>query len=214
MNPEDSRRDAILRYLFERHKTTRGIKTIPCGIRDLQKAMKTLHAMSQTEVASNLDYLVQAGWVREVVRERTFKTAKGMELSQEQVKYKISDVGIDHMEAASVFKKPESGTHINITNLRGVTVVGDGNVVNSSFTDLARALDDLDKALAGSGIEDDRKLEAAADLGTIRSQIGKADPSKSVVATAWASLSKLADVVTLTDAVMRVGALVAPLLGG
>ena len=64
--------------------------------------------MKQPEVASNLDYLVQVGWVREVTKERSFKTGKGMEISAEQVKYKISDIGINHLEAASVFKKPET----------------------------------------------------------------------------------------------------------
>src|SRR6266404_7759900 len=107
MNADDERRDRILRFLYERHKTTRGIQKIPIGIRDLQREMKTRFGMKQQEVASNLDYLVQVGWVREVSKERSFKTGKGMEISAEQVKYKISDVGINHLEAGTVFKKSD-----------------------------------------------------------------------------------------------------------
>jgi len=68
MTPQDEKRDQILRFLYQRHKNTRGINKIPIGIRDLQSEMKKLHGMSQPEVASNLDYLVQVGWVREVAK--------------------------------------------------------------------------------------------------------------------------------------------------
>ena len=107
-NPEDEKRDQILRFLYNHHKTTRGIKKIPLGIRDIQSSMKKQHGMKQQEVSSNLDYLVQAGWIREVVKDRTFKTNKGMEVSQEQVKYKVSDTAIRAMEEGTVFKKPET----------------------------------------------------------------------------------------------------------
>jgi hypothetical protein len=63
--------------------------------------------------------------------------------SAERVKYKISDVGINHPEAARVFKKPDKASGINITNTKDMTVVGDGNVVNTQLTDLSRALVDL-----------------------------------------------------------------------
>src|SRR5438445_341606 len=86
MNPDDDIRDKLLRFLHERHRTTKGITKIPIGIRDLQKEMKDRHGLKQNQVASNLDYLIQVGWVKEVVKERSFKTAGGMELHPEQVK--------------------------------------------------------------------------------------------------------------------------------
>jgi len=57
-----------------------------------------------------------------------------------------------------MFKKPETAGAVNITNIKGVTVVGDGNVVNTQLTDLSRALDDLDKAIAASKLTDEEKL--------------------------------------------------------
>jgi len=214
MNPEDFKRDAILRFLYHRHKNTRGIAKIPIGIRDLQAVMKSEHGMKQPEVSSNLDYLVQVGWVREVIKERSFKTEKGMEVSQEQVKYKISDVGINHLESGTTFRRAETSKHIDITNVQGVTVIGEGNVVNTQFGDLARALDELDNTMANaSGLSDEQKLDAAGDLSTIRTQISKKNPDKSIIKAAWASLEKVATAVTVGDAVAKVGALLGKLLG-
>ena len=123
MNPDDDIRDKILRFLYERHKTTKGITKIPIGIRDLQSALKSSYGFKQHEVSSNLDYLIQVGWVKDVVRERSFKTPKGMELSQEQIRYKISDIGINHLEAGTMFRRADSSKNVNITNIHGVTIV-------------------------------------------------------------------------------------------
>jgi hypothetical protein len=150
MNPNDDRRDKILRFLYGRHQASRGITAIPIGILDLRRAMKELHGMRQSEVASNLDYLIQVGWVKPEVKSRSFVTARGMVVPREQTKYKISEIGINHLETASMFKKSQSAGHVNITNVQGVTVVGDGNLVNAEFTELARAVDDLDEAIADS----------------------------------------------------------------
>jgi hypothetical protein len=213
MNADDEIRDKILRFLYKRHKTTRGITKIPIGIRDLQREMKSTFELHQPEVSSNLDYLIQVGWVREVVRERNFKTPGGMELSQEQTKYKISDIGINHIESATMFERPESAASVNITNIQGVTVVGDGNVVNTQFTDLARALDELDKRIAETReLTDRQKLDAAADLSTIRTQISKQQPSKTIVETAWKSLEGIATIATLAEAAHQVGILIPGLL--
>lgn len=213
MTPQDEKRDQILRFLYQRHKNTRGITKIPIGIRDLQTEMKKQHGLSQQDVASNLDYLVQVRWVREVAKERSFKTPGGMELSREQVKYKISDVGINHLEAGTMFKKPESASHVNITNIQGVTVVGDGNIVNAQFTELSSALDALDQAISRSDeLNDEQKLDAAGDLSTIRTQIAKKNPNPSIIKTAWNGLKALPAVGHAADAVSKVGKLIGTLL--
>lgn len=52
--------------------------------------------------------------------------------------YKISDVGIDKLEGASSYRLQEHLSRVNITNIRGVTIIGDGNVVNTNLADLSR----------------------------------------------------------------------------
>jgi hypothetical protein len=215
MTPDDDRRDKILRFLYQRHKTTRGINKIPIGIRDLQSEMKTQHQMSQAEVSSNLDYLLQVGWVREVVKERSFTTPGGAEVSASQSKYKISDIGINHMEKATVFKKPQAASQINITNIKGVTVLGDGNVVNAQFTDVSRALDELDDAISQSQtLTDEQRLDAAGDLSTIRTQIAKKNPDRTIIGTAWSSLKAIATAGGVVGAVEKVSQVIGGFLAG
>jgi len=186
MNPNDDRRDKILRFLYNRHATAKGITAIPIGIQDLRREMKNRYGMKQPDVASNLDYLIQVGWVRPEVKSRSFLTAGGMALPREQTKYKISEVGINHLEAASMFKKPQAASQVNITNVQGVTVVGDGNVVNAKFTELSSVLDELDQAIADNRqLTDEQKLDAAGDISAIRAQVAKKNPNPSVIRGAW-----------------------------
>ncbi len=209
LNPNDDKRDKILRFLYERHKKSRGIAKIPIGIRDLQSEMKNSYSMTQQDVSSNLDFLVQVGWVREVVKERSITTKTGMELSQEQVKYKISDIGINHLEAGTLFKNVENSHNINITNVQGVTVIGDGNIVNNEYTDLSRLLDIIEKEIETSNsIDDTQKLDATGDISTIRNQIAKKNPNKTIIATAWASLKVLATLAGTTEAATKIGELI------
>lgn len=211
-NPNDDKRDKILRFLYERHKQSRGIAKIPIGIRDLQSEMKSRYSMTQQDVSSNLDYLVQVDWAREVVKERSITTKSGMELNQEQVKYKISDVGINHLESGTLFSNVKNSHNINITNVKGVTVIGDGNVVNNEYTDLSRLLDILENAIeSSSNINDAQKLDAAGDISTIRTQIAKQNPNKTIIATAWSSLKVLATLAGATDAATKIGELISAL---
>lgn len=58
-NPDDLIRDAILRHLFNVHKSARSPAKAGIGIRDLHSALKVSHGYKQQEVGNNLDYLVQ-----------------------------------------------------------------------------------------------------------------------------------------------------------
>jgi hypothetical protein len=183
------------------------------GIREVQSAMKKRCNMKQSEVSHNLDYLVQRGWVKEVARTRDFTTRQGMRVNAEQKKYKISDSGIDRLESATVFATPAGGPQVNITNVQGVTVIGDGNAVNIRFTQMATALEQLQQAVLKSGeLSDRQKLDALADIGTIRSQITKSEPDKTIVDSVWRALGRLADVTTIAGALSTLGPLVAELL--
>ncbi|HZP97327.1 MAG TPA: hypothetical protein VFC31_13490 [Candidatus Limnocylindria bacterium] len=185
----DAVRDALLRFLLEVHRKAKSPRSAGIGIRDLQSAMKDRFEVKQQVVASNLDYLVQKGWVREVVSARTFQTARGTTQQAEKVTYKISDTGIDRLEGASTYERSDLRPHVNITNVQGVTVVGEGNVVNTTFTDLSRVLNDLRTAVLASGaLNDQTKLNTAADIDTLQTQLQKPSPDKSIVQRAWAGV--------------------------
>ena len=185
----------ILRHLYTRSfkgpesQNGQGLK-----ITELRQALKP-QGLKQQEVASNLDYLVQKGWVREVVEIRTFTTPRGTTQQAEKRTYKISDSGIDRLEAASLYKAAPAGTHINISNIHGVTVVREGNVVNATFTDLSRVLSDAKAAIvAEPQLSDSQKLEAIADIDSLQSQLQKPDPDKSVIQKLWSGVEKVAAV--------------------
>ena len=59
-------------------------------------------------------------------------------------------------------------SRINITNIRGVAVVGDGNVVNTTFTDLSRVLTDMKQAVLNEPLlQDNQKLNVVADIDAL-----------------------------------------------
>ena len=213
-NPDDLIRDAILRHLYAVHQKAKSPNSAAIGVRDLQSALKKAHGLKQQEVASNLDYLVQKTWVREIRKERTFTTKAGTTQSAEQVKYKISDVGIDKLQKASLYQKTPMANGINIMNVHGVTVVGDGNVVNTHFTDLSRVLNDLKLAVQSNAtINDEQKLSVVADIDTLQAQLQKPEPNKAIIRTISTSITEAAKLGGLLTLVEKAGPYLAPLLG-
>lgn len=211
-NPNDHIRDAILRYLYGVHKKARSPKTAAQGIRDIAKGMKHL-GYKQQELASNLDYLIQKGWVRELIEQRSFTTERGTTQNSEKRSYKISDTGIDKLEAASIYQRGSNDPRINITNISGVTVVGDGNVVNTKFTDLSRTLNELKQAVfASENFSDADKLTTIADIDTLQSQLQKPEPNRSIVKSIWESVERIVTAAGLVEIALKIGTLLAPLL--
>lgn len=212
LNPHDVTRDAILRQLYITHEKARSPKTSGLKITELAQALKP-GGLKLQQVASNLDYLVQKGWVREVIEKRSFTTPRGTTQEAEKRTYKISDLGIDHLESASLYQRPPMSPHINISNIHGVTVVGDGNVVNTTFADLSRVLSDTKNAiLAEPQLSEDSKLEAIADIDSLQAQLQKPSPDKTVVQKLWAGIEKAAAVGGVVECILKASELVQPLL--
>jgi hypothetical protein len=212
-NPNDAIRDAILRHLYDRHRSARGPKGVAVQIRDLQSAMRE-RGIRQQEVNSNLDYLVQKGWVREVVTPRTFTTRGGTQVERPSTSYKISDAGMDLMESASAFKREDLSARVNVTNIQGVTVVGTDNVVvNTQYSDVYTALNDLEAAVSQSTeLEEADKLSALADLESLKAQLAKPAPNRMVIAQLWSGVEKVVVAGGLAQLLHRAGELIAPLV--
>lgn len=211
MNANDAVRDAVLRELNDLHQKARGPKSTSVGVMDLSRRLKP-KGFKQHAVASNLDYLMQKGWVREVKEARTFTTKYGTTQNSERITYKISAEGIDYLEGASMYRRTTQG-EINITNIQGVTVVGEGNVVNTTFAELSRALSGIKQALLSSAeIPDKTKLEMVSDLDTLQTQLQKPTPDKTIVQRAWAALEKATTLGTFAELIAQAAHLVRPLI--
>jgi hypothetical protein len=213
VNENDVIRDAILRHLYAVHQKAKSPRSAGIKISDLNKAMRPL-GYKQQQVAHNLDYLIQKGWAREDVETRMFTTPRGTTQPSEKRTYKVSDVGIDHLEAASVYERSPQAPGINITNIAGVTVVGEGNVVNTQFTEASEALDQLrGAALASDELDEHVRLDVVADIDALRSQLQKPDPDADVVKRLWTSIERAAAVGSLAQTVANAAHLLGPLLG-
>jgi hypothetical protein len=210
---KDVVRDHLLRKLYEFNQTSRSPKKVAVLPSVLQKAMKASYGYKQQEVASNLDYLVEKGWVKEIVENRTFKTPAGTTQNSERRTYKISAAGVDRLEEASLFKNIPMGTHVNITNINGVTVVGDGNVVNTKFTDLSRILGELRKRIGDdSALSDEVRLNAISDLDGITTQLQKPAPNLTVVRVLWEGIKAAVTVGSAVTLLEQANHYLSPLL--
>lgn len=187
----DEIRDLILNYLYELHQSARGVKAQEIKLRDLQRQLKSEHGLSQQEVSSNLDYLVQKEWVKQVLRDRTFTTKSGVEVPNEKVSYKVSDLGIDRVEGESRFKKQSPFGAVNIGNVQGAVVFGDHNVVNNQFIPLAEHLSKLEQAVSATGMPDNEKIALIGDIETIKSQLAKPAPDQSILRQAWTTIERV-----------------------
>lgn len=210
-NLNDKVRDAILRYLYKLHQNARGPRGVATKIRDLHVAMKK-QEISSKEVNSNLDYLIQKGWVKEVVTERAFTTPQGTVRKSEVHSYKISDIGIDKLEGASIYSRVDRFQGINITNIKGVTIVGSGNAVNMEYSDLYEILDNLqDLTNKAQNLSDEDKLNVTADIESLKNQLSKSKPNRDVIARLWSGIEKVVTGAGIIEVVCKIANLIASL---
>lgn len=213
-NIDDLIRDEILRYLYELHRNARSPRSAGKGIRDLQRELKKRHGYKQQQIATNLDYLVQQNWAREDVSTRMYQSPGGTLQAAEKVTYKITHIGIDKLQHPSVFRRLEADKmNINVTNIGGVTVVGDGNVVNTQFANLSRELEQVRADFNDSSLSDSDKLTVVSDIESLLAQLQKPEPNQTVVASLWEGIQRAAAIVGLSSALVQASHLIAPLIG-
>lgn len=213
INPRDILRKAILQHLYDIHRNARSLRGAGIGIRDLKKAMKG-KGMTHQEVVSNLDYLIQQGWVVPDKEERIITTKAGVKIPSVSTRFKISKLGIDMLEGESQFQRNEKYAGINITNIQGVMVVGNENVVNTQYPELFISLGELQKAISQSSeLSDKDKLNATADIETLRSQLSKPKPDQDIIRRAWSAIQTVETAVGLAELLAMVAKLIGPLLG-
>lgn len=198
MQGNDVTREAILQYLYELSKKARSVTTAKANEPMIVRALMAAHDRSKT--VADLIYLVQAGWVKQ---EKINKVPY----------YTISTQGVNHFEGPSSFQKSQWITGINVTNIQGVTVIGDNNFVHQEFNDLYKNLDVLKSEIGKSAtLSDEDKLEYQSEIETIKSQLAKRIPNKTIIQQAWSTLSVLATVDGLVGFYQKVEPLIASLI--
>ncbi|MCH7713724.1 MAG: hypothetical protein IIC99_08890, partial [Chloroflexi bacterium] len=86
------------------------------------------------------------------------------------------------------------------------------NIVNAQYEQLHNQLTALKEELtADPKLTDSFKLDLAVDIESIKDQLAKAVPDRSTIRGLWDSVQKGAIASGLTDSVVKLGAMIAPL---
>ena len=153
-------------------------------------------------------YLIDNGWVKTFDIKKTVTVRRGT-VPSTTTYYEITAKGIDRIEGGSQFEPRSGYAGITITATgSNIITLGDGNVLNSEYSDLHQALGDLKEAItSNSDLDDSRKLSLAVDVESIRDQLAKPEPIRQL----WNALEQLATIEGLAAAVTRAHTLLSPL---
>jgi len=195
----DEVRQKILEFLLSVRKKARSLVSVSATITEIKRGLKP-SGISQNEVVTNLDFLVQHGWVIEEVEKRTFKSPRGFEFPSGKRKYKLSELGINHFEGASMFSKMSRFAGINIQNIHGIIILGDHNIVRTEFIDIFKKLEQLENGMKmSSSITEEQKLITQADIQTIKDQLSKPVPDKNIIRRAMEGIFFLGSIPGLIE---------------
>ena len=208
----------MLRYFYDRNATASskyGKKGSAVKISDIKRELKAIATLGQSEVVSNLNYLLDREWVKELRIEKEVRPRGGSTTVPSVTSYyEITAKGIDRIEGGSEFEPRERYGEINIQATgTNVITLGDGNIVNADFNDLRMELDELKRQIVETTqLSEGDKLDAAVDIETIKDQLAKPNPDQVVVRTLWTRVETAAAVAGLAEFAVTVGHLIAPLV--
>jgi hypothetical protein len=216
MNPNDAIREQILRYFYDRNATAtsrHGKKGSAVKISDVKRELRERYSLSQQQVMSNLTYLIDREWIKTFEIEKTV-TVKGGTIPSAVTWFVITAQGIEKIEGDSDFKPQDRYAGINITATgSNIITLGDGNVVNAEFRQLHAELNALKDAVTSSGtLTDGQKLDVAADIESIKDQLAKSEPNKSVVRQLWSGVERVVTGSEFVDLMSRAGPAIAAFL--
>jgi hypothetical protein len=211
----DEIREMILKLFYEVHKKASSPKRMRLKISEFKTSFKGF-GIKSSDLLNNLDYLVQTGFIVKEEDIRQITTSKGA-FASKTVYYKASDRTMDYFNGISKFQKVDKSiSRVDVTNIHGVTniVSGDSNVIiNSQYVDLYKNLDLLsDVILKSDSVENEDKLNYIGEINTIKAQLGKTNPDKSIIKQAWQKLQPLATVAGIGSFVIKIAELIMRLI--
>jgi len=203
----DEIREMILQYFYDRNNNAtsrKGKKGSSIKMKDVKSELKARHDFNDSQIVSNLNYLISQGWIDEETEKKSFTNEKGFSFPSETHFYSITASGIDKIEGPGRFT-PKRFSGINIDAVGSVVTIGDGNTINVKFKEAAQALSEFRNAVTeAKELQDEVKLDIVTDIDSIQDQLAKPTPNKSVIQTLWSSIEKAAAVGTLADLAHKV----------
>lgn len=216
MNPKDKIRQQILKYFYDRNTNATskyGKKGSSVKISIAKKELKALCDLTQQQVMSNLTYLIDKGWINISNIEKTVHTKAGT-IPSSVTWYEISASGIDKIDGESEFQLNSRYAGININaNGSNIVTLGDGNFVNAQYVELNKELETIKKAIAQlENINDGEKLDLVVDIESIRDQLAKPQPNKTIINHLWSGIEKVLTAAGLVELVHKIVPQIAPLV--
>lgn len=196
----DEIREKILQALYRIHNSARGRDSELAGIRDLSKEVKKeITDIKERQVASNVSYLVQNGYVKEEAVENFYAKSKWGN-SKQSYKYRLSREGLSYFEHGSKFDRGNTFAGIGDVSGNGnYIIMGNQNsitsIANTQYEKGHRLAEDLRHRVNALGeFSDPQKIGIQSDIETIKSQLAKQSPDPVILHKAKQNLSFLADV--------------------
>jgi len=94
-----------------------------------------------------------------------------------------------------------------------VITLGDGNLVNAQFTELHSALTNLKAEISKSdNLSEAQKLNLSVDIESIKDQLAKERPNKTIIGHLWSGVEKVITGAGLVDLILKVTPLIANLI--
>lgn len=202
----DELREMILQFFYDRaSKATslRGKKGSSLKMKDVKAGLKALYGLNDSQIISNLTYLISQGWIDEVIEKKSFTTPTGAVVPSETHYYSITAAGTDRIEGPGRFT-PKRFSGINIEAVESIITIGDGNQINVKYKEAAQTLSELRNQISKSTeINDDAKLDLVTDIDSIQDQLAKPNPNKSVIKTLWYNVEKSAAIASLAEYIAK-----------
>ncbi|MGD6807590.1 MAG: hypothetical protein ACQCN4_11600 [Candidatus Bathyarchaeia archaeon] len=207
---DDDVKQKILEYFYNSYRNPRGMSSYKIPIKKVLSDLK-IKGLERAQVIRNMIFLVEHEWLKKEEVASQYDTGLRTVPSKKTFYY-ISSLGIDYFEKPSRFQRENILGGINITNT-GIITIGNNNYVRAEYSNLFESLDGLGKQIRLSNeLSDEDKVSCQSEIETIKAQLVKTNPDKSIVKRAWDALKVVSTINGLIGMYQRVEPIITALL--
>lgn len=146
-----------------------------------QQIIKLLPSTNKEYILSAIEFLEDEKYLK------VKKTPTGRK------KYKISNKGLQEFSPSKFKNKPLSGLSVNAKG--GIFVFGDNlGVIKQETVQSFDEINELIKVIKNSNILENEKRQVIGDAETIKAQLTKPIPEKSIIKKAWETIEKVGSI--------------------
>lgn len=216
-------RQAVLEAVNNQRKKSSHEHNMRMQVSQIEHGVKKLgYRCTDNQIMQAVDYLTQTGMLKrkqetKMVKMPTPRYSRTTPNSFKHVNYwyTLSAKAIDKLEGETEFSAkpfvPLQNIHINTSN--APVIVGSNNLVNNNVA-LFNQLDDLQQAISDNvEIDVEERQDAASDIESIKQQLAKPNPNKSVVELLWRNIGRVADIAGAGALAVQVAKTIAAIIG-